>query len=144
SSACATLNQASRERRPALQVPNPSLQKLLIEACLEALATGDIVALQDLGAAGLTGAAAEAAASGGCGVDIDTLLVPRREAGMTPDEVMLSESQERMLLVVEKGKEDHISQVFERWGLHVALIGHITSDGLMHIREGQTVVAEVP
>src|SRR5207253_3169353 len=103
--ASAELDEQSEERRPAVQVGNPFLEKLLLEACLELLASGDVVAMQDLGAAGLTSSSAELAARGGCGIDLDVARVSRRETGMTPYEVMLSESQERMLVVLPRGQE---------------------------------------
>jgi phosphoribosylformylglycinamidine synthase len=125
-------------------VGNPFLEKLLIEACLELAGDPDIVAMQDLGAAGLTGAATEMAAHGGCGIDVDVALVPRREDGMTSFEIMLSESQERMLLVVLPGAEERVRQGFERWDLHCATIGRVTDDGLVRIRDRGTVIAELP
>jgi phosphoribosylformylglycinamidine synthase subunit PurL len=142
--ASAQLTQESDSQRPAVQVGNPFLEKLLIEACLEIADDPDIVAMQDLGAAGLTGAATEMVARGEHGIDVDVALVPRRESGMTPSEVMLSESQERMLLVVRRGAEGRIQTVFERWGLRSAVIGRITDDGSVRIREGSTLVADLP
>jgi phosphoribosylformylglycinamidine synthase subunit PurL len=138
------LNERSEERRPAVQVGNPFMEKLLIEACLELLETDYLVGMQDLGAAGLTSSAVEMAGRGGCGIDIDLLKVPRRESGMTPYEIMLSESQERMLVVARKGYEGKVQELFSRWGLHSDLIGVVTDDGLVRIREGEAVVAEIP
>ncbi|MHB0871779.1 MAG: phosphoribosylformylglycinamidine synthase subunit PurL, partial [Chloroflexota bacterium] len=138
------LNERSEERRPAVQVGNPFLEKLLIEACLELLKTDYVVGMQDLGAAGLTSSAVEMAGRGGCGIDIDLLNVSRREKGMTPYELMLSESQERMLVVARKGCEGKVQQLFARWGLHSDLIGLVTDDGLVRVREGDQVVAEIP
>ncbi len=138
------LNERSEERRPAVQVGNPFLEKLLIEACLELLETDYVVGMQDLGAAGLTSSAVEMAGRGGCGIDIDLLEVPRRESGMTPYEIMLSESQERMLVVARKGYEGKVQELFARWGLHSDLIGLVTDDGLVRVREGEKVVAEIP
>lgn len=132
------------EMRYAVQVGNPFLEKLLIEACLELAETDWIVGIQDLGAAGLTSSAVESAARAGNGVEIDVLKVPRREEGMTPYEVMLSESQERMLVVVKKGYEDKVKALFERWDLHSDVIGYVTEDGTATIREGEKVVAKVP
>ena len=132
------------ELRSAVQVGNPFLEKLLIEACLELAETDWIAGMQDLGAAGLTSSAIESAARGGGGIDIDILKVPRREEGMTPYEVMLSESQERMLVVVKKGYEDRVKALFNRWELHSDIIGQVTADGIARIREGKKVVAEVP
>ena len=138
------LNERSEERRPAVQVGNPFLEKLLIEACLELLETDYVVGMQDLGAAGLTSSAVEMAGRGGCGIDIDLLKVPRRESGMTPYEIMLSESQERMLVVARKGDEGKVQELFSRWGLHSDIIGVVTDDGLVRVREGENVVAEIP
>ena len=133
-----------QELRPTVQVGNPFLEKILIESCLEALATGDVVAIQDLGAAGLTSASVEAASSGQCGLDIDVALVPRRAEGMTPYEVMLSESQERMLIVVKKGHEEQVKAIFDKWDLDSTVIGTATGDGMARIRDGGQVVGEVP
>ncbi|MCL4370212.1 MAG: phosphoribosylformylglycinamidine synthase subunit PurL [Chloroflexi bacterium] len=138
------LNERSEERRPAVQVGNPFLEKLLIEACLELLQTDYVVGMQDLGAAGLTSSAVEMASRGGCGIDIDLLKVSRREKGMTPYELMLSESQERMLVVARRGCEGKVQRLFARWGLHSDLIGAVTDDGLVRVREGERVVAEIP
>ncbi|MFH1087559.1 MAG: AIR synthase-related protein, partial [Chloroflexota bacterium] len=133
-----------RELRSAVQVGNPFLEKLLIEACLELAGTDWVVGMQDLGAAGLTSASVESADRGGTGIEIDVLKVPRRESAMTPYEVMLSESQERMLVVVKKGYEDRVKAVFDRWELRSDVIGKVTADGLARITEGDKVVAEVP
>jgi phosphoribosylformylglycinamidine synthase II len=142
--ASAELDAASEERRPAVQVGNPFLEKLLHEACLELLEGGDVVAMQDLGAAGLTSASAEIASRGGCGIELDVSRVSRREAGMTPYEVMLSESQERMLVVMARGAEARAEAVFARWGLHTDRVGVVTDDGLLRVRDGDQVVAELP
>ncbi len=142
--ASAELDERSEERRPAVQVGNPFLEKLLLEACLELLDTGIVVAMQDLGAAGLTSSSAELAGRGGCGIELDVARVSRREAGMTPYEVMLSESQERMLVVVDQGAEPQAEALFGRWGLHTDRVGVITDDGLLRVREGATVVGELP
>ena len=142
--ASAELDEQSEERRPAVQVGNPFLEKLLIEACLELLASGDVVAMQDLGAAGLTSSSAELAARGGCGIDLDVARVARRETGMTPYEVMLSESQERMLVVLPRGEEARAERLFARWGLHTDRVGTITEDSLLRVRDGDTVVAALP
>jgi phosphoribosylformylglycinamidine synthase len=115
-----------------------------MEACLRLAEAGLIVGLQDLGAAGLTSAAVECAAKGGKGIELDVARVPRREKGMSPYEVMLSESQERMLVVVKGEREEEVRQLFEHWGLHSDIIGHVTDDGLARIREGNKVVAEAP
>jgi phosphoribosylformylglycinamidine synthase len=136
--------EEERELRSAVQVGNPFLEKLLIEACLELAETDWIAGMQDLGAAGLTSSAVESADRGGGGIEIDILKVPRREKGMTPYEVMLSESQERMLVVVKKGYEGKVKALFDRWELRSDIIGHVTGDGLARIREGKKVVAEAP
>lgn len=138
------LSEESEQRRPAVQVGDPFMEKLLIEACLEVIRKGYIVGIQDLGAAGLTSSSAEMAGRAGTGIELDVSLVPRREKGMTPYEVMLSESQERMLLVVEPEKEDAVRKVFGKWGLEAAVIGRVTEDGLFRVRDGDAVVAEVP
>jgi phosphoribosylformylglycinamidine synthase len=140
------LDETSEERRPAVQVGNPFLEKLLMEACLELVERGRdwIVGMQDLGAAGLTSAAVECAARAGTGVTIDVNKVPRREAGMTPYEIMLSESQERMLLIVRRGCEEKVRELLERWELHVAVVGEVTDDGLVRVREGGREVACLP
>ena len=122
-----------RELRPTVQVGNPFMEKSLIEACLEVAKTGNIIGLQDLGAAGLTSASVEAASNGESGIEIDVALVPRRETGMTPYEVMLSESQERMLVVVKPGHEDAVKAVFDKWDLQSTVIGASTDDGLARI-----------
>jgi phosphoribosylformylglycinamidine synthase subunit PurL len=136
--------EEQKELRSAVQVGNPFLEKLLIEACLELAETDWVVGVQDLGAAGLTSASVECASRTGSGIDLDTAKVPRREEGMNPYEVMLSESQERMLVVVKKGYEGRVKSLFDRWGLHSDIIGQVTDDGMARIREGGTIVAEVP
>lgn len=136
--------EEQRELRSAVQVGNPFLEKLLIEACLELAETDWIVGVQDLGAAGLTSASVESASKAGSGIEIDTALVPRREEGMNPYEVMLSESQERMLVVVKRGCEEKVKTLFERWGLHSDIIGRVTDDGVARIKDGKKVVAAVP
>lgn len=136
--------EEERELRSTVQVGNPFLEKLLIEACLELAETDWIAGMQDLGAAGLTSSAVESAARGGGGIEIDVLKVPRREKGMTPYEVMLSESQERMLVVVKKGYQDKVKALFDRWELRSDIIGQVTGDGLARIKEGEKVVSEVP
>ena len=133
-----------RELRPTVQVSNPFLEKVLIEACLEVAATGHLAGLQDLGAAGLTSASVEAAASGGCGLEIDVARVPRRDAGMTPYEVMLSESQERMLVMVDEGRVADVSEVFDRWGLTSTVIGRATDDGKARVVDGEKLCGELP
>ncbi len=130
--------------RGVVQVGNPFLEKLLLEACLAVLETGDVLAMQDLGAAGLTSSSVEMAARGGLGVEIDVARVPRRETGLSPFEVMLSESQERMLLLVRAGREEAIQRHFARWELHAAVIGEVTSEPILRVRDGNEAVAELP
>jgi phosphoribosylformylglycinamidine synthase II len=129
--------------RAAVQMGDPFTGKLLIEATLEILATGAVVALQDMGAAGLTGAMSEMAARGGVGMDVDVALVPRREAGMSPAEVLLSESQERMLLVVQAGREDEVLRIGRRFGLEAVVIGRVTAEPRLVVREGPEVVVSL-
>jgi phosphoribosylformylglycinamidine synthase subunit PurL len=138
------LDESSEERRPAVQVGDPFTEKLLMEACLELGKTGWIVGMQDLGAAGLTSAAVESAHKGGTGVELDVQKVPRREAGMTPYDVMLSESQERMLVIARAGHEEKVRSLFARWGLHSEVIGKVIEEPVIRVRDGQTMVAEVP
>jgi len=138
------LDEQSEERRPAVQVGNPFLEKCLMEACLELAGDPRIVAMQDLGAAGLTSSTAELAWRGGCGIDLDVSKVSRRERGMTPYEVMLSESQERMLLVVRRGEEQAIQQAFAKWDLHSDVIGSITDTGHLVVRDGGEAVCDLP
>ncbi|HLB12517.1 MAG TPA: phosphoribosylformylglycinamidine synthase subunit PurL, partial [Dehalococcoidia bacterium] len=138
------LDERSEERRPAVQVGNPFLEKLLMEACLELVKTDYIVGMQDLGAAGLTCSSVECAAKGGTGVVVDVARVSRRETGMNPYEVMLSESQERMLVIVRKGYEDEVKSLLDRYDLHSDIVGEVTEDGLVVIRDGEEVVARAP
>jgi phosphoribosylformylglycinamidine synthase subunit PurL len=142
--ASAEFTEESRQKRPNVQVGDPFLEKLLLEACLEAMATGAVVAIQDMGAAGLTCSTCEMASRGGTGIEIELERVPRRETAMTPYEILLSESQERMLLVAERGRENEIIGVFSKWGLAAVEIGRITADGLLRVRECGRVVAEIP
>ncbi|MGE5372070.1 MAG: phosphoribosylformylglycinamidine synthase subunit PurL [Solirubrobacterales bacterium] len=138
------LSEESESKRPSVQVGDPFMEKLLLEACLELIHEDLAAGMQDLGAAGLTSSISEAANKGGRGVEVDVLKVPRREEGMTPYEVMLSESQERMLVVPREGKVDRIQEIFEKWGLEAAIIGHITDDGMFRVTEGGVVAGEVP
>ena len=115
--------EEERELRPTVQVGNPFMEKSLIEACLELAATDLYIGMQDLGAAGLTSASVEAAAKGGAGIDLDVSRVPRRDAGMVPYEVMLSESQERMLVIARRGREDQVKAIFDKWDLECSVIG---------------------
>ena len=136
--------EEERELRPTVQVGNPFLEKVLIEACLEAADSDAVVGIQDLGAAGLTSASVECASSAGVGIRIDIDSVPRRESGMTPYEVMLSESQERMLIVVKPGREPEVKAIFDRWDLRSDVIGEVMDDGLASISESGRIEAEVP
>ncbi len=138
------LSAASEARRPQVQVGDPFTEKLLLEASLELITSGLIVAIQDMGAAGLTSSSAEMAARGGVGVEIDTGLVPTRESGMTPYEILLSESQERMLVVAEPARVEEISAVCARWELTATPIGRVTDDGIFRVTHHGTVVAAIP
>ncbi len=138
------LTDGSDADRPAVQIGDPFTEKCLIEATLEALATGDVIGIQDMGAAGLTCSTCETAARGGCGIEIDVQRVPRREAGMTPYEVMLSESQERMLLIVKRGKTEKIKRLFAKWGLNAVEIGRVTTGDRMRVKDGAAIVADIP
>ncbi|GAG12653.1 unnamed protein product, partial [marine sediment metagenome] len=134
------------ELRPAVQIGDPFLEKLLMEACLDLAHNHSewIVGIQDLGAAGLTASSLESVARGGTGLEIDVAKVPRREEGMTPYEVMIAESQERMLIIVRKGHEEDVKALFDRWELRSTIIGAVTDDGLARIREGEREVACLP
>ncbi len=142
--ASAEFDEHSADSRPAVQVGDPFMEKLLLEACLEVMQTDALVGIQDMGAAGLTCSTSEMGARGDVGIDIDVSLVPQRETGMTPYEIMLSESQERMLLVAKRGREAEVEQVFEKWDLHAVHIGEVTGDGRLRIRNQGAVVAEIP
>jgi phosphoribosylformylglycinamidine synthase len=135
---------ADESSRPRVQVGDPFTEKLLLEASLELIASGAITGIQDMGAAGITSSASEMAGRGGSGVDIDMALVPVREPGMTPYEILLSESQERMLVVAEKGKEDVVHRILEKWELEAAVIGHVTDHGRFRVLEAGVVVADIP
>jgi len=132
------------EMRPTVQLGDPFAEKCLIEACLEAFKTGAVVAVKDMGAAGLTCTTVEMAAAGNVGMVVDISLVPKREPDMEAWEVMMSESQERMLLVVQRGREDEVKRIFDKWGLHCVVIGQITDDGIVRIYDGKRLVAEIP
>ncbi len=136
-------SEKSEEKRPNVQVGDPFMEKLLLEACLEAMKTGAIVGIQDMGAAGLTCSTCEMGSRAHTGIEIDLQYVPRRESGMTPYETMLSESQERMLLVADKGREDEVYRVFKKWGLDAAQIGTVTDDGMLRVKDHGVVVAEI-
>jgi phosphoribosylformylglycinamidine synthase subunit PurL len=137
-------SEGSEAKRPNVQVGDPFLEKLLLEACLDAMQTGAIVGIQDMGAAGLTCSTCEMGARGGTGVEIELDRVPQRETGMTPYEIMLSESQERMLLVAQKGREQEVFRIFQKWGLDAVEVGRVTSDAKMRVLEHGEVVAEIP
>jgi phosphoribosylformylglycinamidine synthase len=138
------LTEESKQDRPAVQVGDPFREKLLLEACLELLASGAVAGIQDMGAAGLTCSTCETASRAGTGVEIDLEKVPKREPGMTPYEIMLSESQERMLIIVTKGKEQPVRDIFEKWDLPYAEVGVVNDDGMMRVRVGPQIVAEIP
>jgi phosphoribosylformylglycinamidine synthase II len=142
--ASAEFSEESQQKRPNVQVGDPFMEKLLLEACLEAMRTGAIVAIQDMGAAGLTSTSSEMASRGGAGIEIDLACVPQRETGMTPYEMMLSESQERMLLVAERGREGEVFAVFQKWGLDAVEIGRVTDDGKLRVLNHGRVAAEIP
>ncbi len=144
SMASAEFTEESKQKRPNVQVGDPFMEKLLLEACLEAMQTGAVVGIQDMGAAGLTCSTCEMGSRGGAGIEIELEKVPQRETGMSPYEIMLSESQERMLLVVDKGREDEVLRVFKKWGLDAVTIGVVTGDGKLRVRERGKVVAEIP
>jgi len=134
----------SEQKRPTVQVGDPFTEKVLLEACLEAMRGGAIVAIQDMGAAGLTSSAFEMAGRGGTGVRLDLDRVPLREPGLTPYEMMLSESQERMVIVAERGRQEEVAEVFRRWGLEVAEIGEVTGDGRARLLHQGEVAADMP
>src|SRR5947209_12201673 len=138
------LTEESREDRPAVQVGDPFKEKLLLEACLELLATDAVAGIQDMGAAGLTCSTCETASRGGSGVEIDLAKVPKREPGMTPYEILLSESQERMLIIAKRGKENIVREIFAKWDVPCAEIGCVTDDGMMRVRSNGSVAAEIP
>jgi phosphoribosylformylglycinamidine synthase len=142
--ASAEFTEESQQKRPNVQVGDPFVEKLLLEACLEAMQTGAVVAIQDMGAAGLTCSTTEMASRGGTGIEIDLAKVPQRETGMTPYEIMLSESQERMLLVAEDGREQEVLAVFKKWGLDAMVVGQVTDGGLMRVKDHGKTVAEIP
>ena len=142
--ASAEFTEESQQKRPNVQVGDPFMEKLLLEACLEAMHTGAVVAIQDMGAAGLTSTSCEMASRGALGIEIELARVPQREPGMTPYEMMLSESQERMLLVAERGREQEVLKVFAKWGLDAVEIGRVTQDGLVRVLHHAKVVAEIP
>jgi phosphoribosylformylglycinamidine synthase len=138
------LTEESKQDRPAVQVGDPFREKLLLEACLELLATDAVAGIQDMGAAGLTCSTCETASRGGTGVEIDLAKVPKREEGMTPYEIMLSESQERMLIIVKKGHEQTVEEIFKKWDLPYAEVGVVNDDGQMRVLNHGIVAAEIP
>ena len=142
--ASAEFTEQSQQKRPNVQVGDPFTEKLLLEACLEAMQTGAVVAIQDMGAAGLTCSTCEMASRGGTGIEIDLAKVPQRETGMTPYEIMLSESQERMLLVAEKGREQEVLAVFKKWGLDATVVGDVTDGGLLVVLDHGQLAAQIP
>src|SRR5213595_2056906 len=144
STASAEFTEESKQKRPNVQVGDPFLEKLLLEACLEAMQTGAVVGIQDMGAAGLTCSTCEMGARGSVGLEIELDRVPQRETGMTAYEIMLSESQERMLLVAEKGREQEVLDVFEKWGLDGVVVGEVIPENRMRVKHHGEVVAEIP
>src|SRR5438270_3652929 len=138
------LTEQSREDRPAVQVGDPFKEKLLLEACLELIARDAVAGIQDMGAAGLTCSTCETASRGGSGIEIDMAKVPKREPGMTPYEIMLSESQERMLIIAKRGREGVVREVFDKWDVPCAEIGRVTSDGFMRVRNDGVTAVEIP
>src|ERR1700693_3439951 len=142
--ASAEFSEESQQKRPNVQVGDPFMEKLLLEACLEAMHTGAVVAIQDMGAAGLTSSSCEMASRGGLGIEIELARVPQREPSMTAYEMMLSESQERMLLVAQRDREKEVLKVFAKWGLDAVEIGRVTDDGFLRVLHRAKVVAEIP
>ncbi|WP_342542927.1 phosphoribosylformylglycinamidine synthase subunit PurL [Paenisporosarcina sp. FSL H8-0542] len=138
------LSETSEEKRPAVQVGDPFMEKLLLEACLELVKSDALVGIQDMGAAGLTSSSAEMASKAGFGVEMNLDLIPQRESGMTAYEMMLSESQERMLIVVKKGREAEIVELFEKYDLDAVAVGHVTDDKMLRLLHKGEVVADVP
>ena len=138
------LTEESKADRPAVQVGDPFRGKLLLEACLELLNSGAVAGIQDMGAAGLTCSTCETASRGGTGVQIDLALVPKRETGMSPYEILLSESQERMLIIVRSGEEERVKEVFEKWDLPYSRVGIVTDDGFMRVLNDGAIEVEIP
>jgi phosphoribosylformylglycinamidine synthase subunit PurL len=138
------LTDQSREDRPAVQVGDPFKEKLLLEACLELLGHEAVAGIQDMGAAGLTCSTCETASRAGSGIEIDLAKVPKREPGMTPYEILLSESQERMLIIARRGKEDVVRAIFEKWDVPCVEIGHVADDGMMRVRDNGALAAAIP
>src|ERR1700729_3449944 len=142
--ASAEFSEESQQKRPNVQVGDPFLEKLLLEACLEAMRTGAVVAIQDMGAAGLTCSTCEMGGRGGAGLDVELDHVPQRETGMSAYEIMLSESQERMLLVADKNREEEVIRVFEKWGLDAVIVGQVIGEPRLRIRHHGQLVADIP
>lgn len=142
--ASAEFSEGDEEKRPTVQVGDPFTEKLLIEACLELMATDWIQSIQDMGAAGLTSSSVEIADKGGVGVEMDMDKVPQRETGMTAYEIMLSESQERMLMVLKPGKEADAKKIFDKWDLDAAVIGYTTNTGRLVLKQQGQVVCDIP
>jgi phosphoribosylformylglycinamidine synthase subunit PurL len=142
--ASAEFDEEALEKRPTVQVGDPFLEKLLLEACLEAMRSGAIAGIQDMGAAGLTCSTCEMAARADTGIEIDLSLVPQRETGMTAYEMLLSESQERMLIVAHKGREREVADIFRKWDLDAVVIGDVRDDGRMRVKHNGEVVCDVP
>jgi phosphoribosylformylglycinamidine synthase subunit PurL len=136
--------ESSEQKRPNVQVGDPFMEKLLLEACIEAMRSGAVVGIQDMGAAGLTCSTCEMGARGGVGLDVELDHVPQRETGMSAYEIMLSESQERMLLVADKGREDEVIQIFEKWGLDATIVGAVIDEPRLRIRHHGVLVADIP
>src|SRR5262245_40261043 len=142
--ASAGFGEDASAKRPNVQIGDPFMEKLLLEVCLEAMQKGLIIGIQDMGAAGLTCSSCEMGSRAGTGIELDLDHVPQREAAMTAYEIMLSESQERMLLVADKTKEKEVFEVFHKWGLDAVTVGSVTNDGLLRVRQHGKVVAEIP
>jgi len=142
--ASAEFTEESQQKRPNVQVGDPFMEKLLLEACLEVMKTGAVVGIQDMGAAGLTCSTCEMGSRSGTGIEIDLMHVPQRDRGMTPYEIMLSESQERMLLVAEKGREEEVFRVFRKWGLDAVQVGVVTESGNTVVKDHGVLVADCP
>jgi phosphoribosylformylglycinamidine synthase subunit PurL len=139
-----SFDEASESKRPTVQVGDPFTEKLLLEACLEIMSGDLLVGIQDMGAAGLTSSSCEMASRADNGIDLDLTHVPRREPGMTAYDLMLSESQERMLMVANQGKEDEVIRICKKWDLDVAVVGRVTNDGMLRVRDHGKIVAEIP
>src|SRR6185312_14225059 len=136
--------EGSEQKRPNVQMGDPFMEKLLLEACLEAMQTGAVLGIQDMGAAGLTCSTCEMGGRGGVGLEVELDRVPQRETGMSAYEIMLSESQERMLLVAEKGREGEVLRVFDKWGLDASIVGMVIGENRMRILQHGEVVADIP